>query len=313
MKTAVMALIRGDEMLPKNVVAQIEAAEQAQKQLGNPEPAAAKVKEPEQTTAPEEKTEQPDSQAQPAEQSSVQTEQNRDEDAAYWRHRFQVLQGKYNSEIAALREENQKLKDQASKPIESKAQDVASAIEGLSEQDIEDFGPELIELIKKVSGQSNREVEAVKQELNQIKEANRQDAEARFWTDLERLAPKFREINADPKFHAFLAEFDSQTGEQRQQKLIKAQQMFDAYSVAQLFNTFTKNTAASQPRSIPEEKVQPSISRSESAPNQGARSWSRAEITEFYTRAALGKYSEAERAAIEAEIFEAQRNGRVNG
>lgn len=301
-------------MLPKSVVAQIEAAEQAQKQLGNPEPAAAEAKEPEQTPAPEEKAEQPDSRAQPAEQPSVQTEQNRDEDAAYWRHRFQVLQGKYNSEISALREENQKLKEQTSKPVESKAQDVASAIEGLSEQEIEDFGPDLIELIKKVSGQSNREVEAVKQELNQIKEANRQDAEARFWTDLERLAPKFREINADPKFHAYLAEFDSQTGEQRQQKLIKAQQMFDAYSVAQLFNIFTQNTtAASQPRSIPEEKIQPSISRSESAPNQGARSWSRGEITEFYTRAALGKYSEAERAAIEAEIFEAQRNGRVNG
>jgi uncharacterized protein YfkK (UPF0435 family) len=301
-------------MLPKSVVAQIEAAEQAQKQLGNPEPAAAEAKEPEQTPAPEDKAKQPDSQAQPAEQPSVPTEQNRDEDAAYWRHRFQVLQGKYNSEIAALREENQQLKEQAPKPIESKAQDVASAIEGLSEQEIEDFGPDLIDLIKKVSGQSNREVEAVKQELNQIKEANRQDAEARFWTDLERLAPKFREINADPKFHAYLAEFDSQTGEQRQQTLVKAQKMFDAYSVAKLFNTFTQNTAAaSQPRSIPEEKIQPSISRSESAPNQGARSWSRGEITEFYTRAALGKYSEAERAAIEAEIFEAQRNGRVIG
>jgi len=301
-------------MLPKSVVAQIEAAEQAQKQLGNPEPAAAEAKEPEQTPAPEQvKVDQADAQPQPAE-PKAEPEQNRDEDAAYWRHRFQVLQGKYNAEVPALREELRQLKEQAAKQPESSPQGVAHAIEGLSEQDIEDFGPELIDLIKKVSGQSNREVEAVKQELNQIKEANRQDAEARFWTDLERLAPKFREINADPKFHAYLAEFDSQTGEQRQQTLVKAQQMFDAYSVAQLFNTFTQNTAAaSQPRSIPEEKIQPSISRSESAPNQGARSWSRGEITEFYTRAALGKYSEAERAAIEAEIFEAQRNGRVIG
>lgn len=298
-------------MLPKSVVAQIEAAEQAQKQLGNPETAAAEVKEPEQTPAPEQaQADQSDTQPQSAE-PKTEPEQNRDEDAAYWRHRFQVLQGKYNAEVPALREELRQLKEQAAKQPESSPQSVAYAIEGLSEQDIEDFGPDLIELIKKVSGR--REVEEVKQELNQIKEANRQDAEARFWTDLERLVPRFREINADPKFHAYLAEFDSQTGEQRQQTLIKAQQMFDAYSVAQLFNTFTQHTAASQPRSIPEEKVQPSIARSESAPPQGARSWSRSEITEFYTRAALGKYSEAERAAIEAEIFEAQRNGRVSG
>ena len=106
----------------------------------------------------------------------------------------------------------------------------------------------------------------------------------------------------------------------RQQLLGNAQQDLSAYRVAALFNQFTQfNPAAVQPAvkptpQVPEDQIQPGQSRAGGdvvQPSSQLRTWSSVEISAFYKDKAAGKYSQADAAALEADIFAAQKQGRI--
>lgn len=62
----------------------------------------------------------------------------------------------------------------------------------------------------------------------------------RFWRDLGRQVPNYREINDDERFHYWLSVIDSTTGKPRQDLLIEAQKRHDAETVAAMFRQFLK-------------------------------------------------------------------------
>lgn len=300
-------------MLPRSVQDQADAAKALQDQLNqqvteeteNPAPAAAP--EPEQKPAPAEPA------AQPAPEPQPETR-----DATYWRHRFDVLQGKYNAEVPALRKEIATLKDQLAAADKqqpaSAVQRAQEAMSDLTEAEIEEYGPDLVNLIKRVAGSAaapsnNGDLQEIKSELGQLREEKRQDAEARFWTDLETQVPNFRAVNADPAFHQWLAELDPLSGQPRQQLLVGAQQALDAYRVAAVFKSFAAVAPKAQKETIPDDQVQPRQARSAAPEPQQGKVWTRAEISEFYRNKA--SYPKDQAAAIEADIFAAQAQGRI--
>lgn len=304
--------------LPRSVQNQIDRAAEIQGNLGKPveteNPADA---------APEETGEQPkvEPDAQPAEKpKQVEPELADGKPASYWKHRFDVLQGKYNAEVPALRKEVTDLQKQiqeAAKPDGSAVERAQNAMADLTKDEIEEFGPELVNLIQRVAGnvakstQPDPEVQEMRDRLKAMDDERQQDIEATFWSDLETQVPDFRQVNADPAFHAWLAAFDQFTGVQRQQLLAQAQKDWKAAPVIALFNAF-KQEGKPQQRKVPDDQVSPpSAGGSGNAPAAQAKIWTRAEINTFYREKTSGRYTPDEAKKIEADIFAAQTEGRI--
>ncbi|NWO10166.1 hypothetical protein HLV40_07115 [Chromohalobacter salexigens] len=249
----------------------------------------------------------------------------KDQDALYWQHRFQVLQGKYNSEMPALRQENSELKQQSAdkdrRIAELEQQSTSADNGGVSDDQREkfkaEFGEDLVTFVERMVSQrapasqadagNNRELS---ERLERLESEKQEDAQARFWVNLEHQVPTFREVNNDPKFHEFLAQFDPQTGKQRQQSLTEAQQTLDAKGVADVFQSYL-NQAGQAPRTeVPEDQIEPRTTRATSTPQEKAI-WSRGDINQFYRDKTSGVYGAEEAERLEADIFAAQREGRV--
>lgn len=316
--------------LPRSIQAQADAANTAIAELNQPpqteNPADAA---PAQPTEPAQPSPTPAAAApqEPAQQA-VETR-----DASYWQHRFNVMKGKYDAEVPQLNtrinELTRQLQEaQRAAPAASAPQRAQEALADLSQEELDQFGPDLVALVQRIASKvaapaspaSTAELETLRSEVGQLKDERQQDATARFWADLERAVPSFREINSDQRFHAWLSELDAVTGLPRQQLLANAQQDLSAYRVAALFNQFTQfNPVAAQPAvkstpQVPEDQIQPGQSRAGGdvvQPSSQLRTWSSAEISAFYRDKAAGKYSQADAAALEADIFAAQRQGRI--
>lgn len=296
--------------LPRSVREQADAANTIQEQLNTPATPDT-IPNP----AAEPATQDPVvEQQEPAAAQSAPEPQQETRDATYWRHRFDVLQGKYNAEVPALRKEinalNEELKATDRSP-ESAAKRAHEAVAELTEAEVEEFGPDLVNLIKRVVGNvgGSEDVEGIKNDLSQLKDERQQDATARFWTDLEIQVPDFRAINADSAFHGWLAEHDPLSGKARQDLLVSAQQALDPYRVAAIFKSFAGASQKSPQPAVPDDQVHPRQTRAAAPEPQPGKIWAREEITRFYRE--KSSYPKEEAAAIEADIFAAQSQGRI--
>lgn len=314
--------------LPQSVQAQVDAAAQHfDREPENPE--ADKAKAPDSEQNPPSDTEKPDTDkpdTQPAETTKDEPKLE-SQDALYWQHRFQVLQGKYNSELPALRNENEQLKQQIAEKDrriqeqEQKAPKTDSS--GITDEQLahfkQEYGEDLVTFIErmaqpKAAPADTGNTQELQQRLDRLEAEKQEDAEARFWMNLEQAVPSYRQINSEAAFLQFLSQFDPQTGKQHQQALSQAQQALDAKGVADVFKLYL-NQAAPKPqekRTVPDEQVEPRTTKAAPTPQaQSGRLWTGADITQFYRDKTAGRYSADEAQRLEADIFAAQREGRV--
>lgn len=334
--------------LPKSVQEQVEKATQ---HFAEPENTATEA-------APEDDTRNPpEGDTSTADQEAHQTTEGRepdpeqpadtsqadkpdtDRDAFYWKHRYDVIQGKYNKEVPALHQEVRTLKGQ----LEERDQRIAQleqqegAPSGkrqdvLSDTELEEmratYGDDLVNDFERLiaartgGGQADKiarleqELDAMRHKEQAREQENLEDAKARFWATLEAGVPKWREVNADPAFHAFLAQPDEQTGEVRQTLLEAAQQRLDADGVVRIFRHFQNQAnpqPARDPARVPEDQLDPPRSRHTGPTDnvEGKRIWTGQAIREFYEDKRRGHFSRDEAARLEADIFAAQQEGRV--
>ncbi|WP_280568249.1 hypothetical protein [Chromohalobacter sp. 296-RDG] len=316
--------------LPRSVQEQADAARRHFEPAENPDDETATAPDAEQNPPRDgsQASAEPDSsQTQPAESSESQPKGEQGQDALYWQHRFNVLQGKYNSEIQALRQENSDLKntiaerDRRIAELEQQ-QPKGGADSGVSDDQLEQFkatyGEDLVDFVTRMVDQrapaqaaDSGNSQEIAQRLEQLESEKQQDAEARFWVQLEQAVPNLREINASTGFHQFLAQFDPSTGEKRQESLNKAQQNLDAKAVADIFTLYMDQAGQGARRTVPEDQVEPRTAKATEAP-QGQRQWTGQEISQFYRDKTAGRYSAEEAQRLEADIFAAQREGRVH-
>lgn len=253
-------------------------------------------------------------------------------DALYWQHRFDVLKGKYNTEVDALRKDlkaaNEKVESlnaEIEKLKQSGAGDgnVMEQLHGLSPEEIEEFGPDLVKFVQRVVQSSVKpdsevaaRLERLEQERKAEEEERREAAKADFWSSLKASHPDFSEVNDDVEFHRFLMGPHPLDGRRYQDHLTEAQHHLNSRRVIAIFDAFKDaqaNGAAPQ-KSPPEEQIEPNPARGageDDARAEDKPSFLRSEISQFYVDAGLGRYSEADRAAKEKQIFEAQRAGRI--
>lgn len=209
-----------------------------------------------------------------------------------------------------------------------------SIIAPITDDEIKEFGPDLISVIERKAQQVaaplneelvkvRAEAEALKrhnaeleQSLNGISRNQAEDAQARFQTDLVRLVPNFNALNFDNNFLSWLSQTDPLDVRRRtlQERLNEAVELGDAEATASFFNTF-KTLVAAQPTSSKPNlaaQAQPaSRAAPDNAPVRPGRQWSQADIGVFYADVSRGKYSPQEKVRIEKEIFSAQKDNRI--
>jgi hypothetical protein len=264
--------------------------------------------------------------------------------------KYKTLQGMYNNEVPKLRQHNHELEGRLAQ-LESLLAGIDSTAPApshievktgsvVTEDDIKEYG-ESIDVMRRVSQEEIQPIMAklrsIESSLNKINlevvpkvdrvHSNQaQSATQRFWDAVEAAVPNWREINVNDDFATWLFMPDPMTGNIRQDLLDDAQSKGDANRVIHIFRTWLgetgyesgtseTRTARKGQSSELENQVAPGKGRSGGQPKGEAEgsTWSRAEIAAFFKDVAKGKFKgrDEDRKKIEADIFDAQNNGRV--
>ena len=320
--------------LPKQVQAQAEEADRLEQEL-----LAAVNPTPEDTTPTEPALTEPEVnlEGEPLEEPQVtepEPEPVKAVEDETWERKYKTLQGMYNADVPRLRSEVSELKSQLETAIaklesaSTKEPEPTKSQRLVTDQDVEDFGSDLVDLIKRQAtevaqdriGRLEEENAQLREQLTGVSERQGDIARQTYFADLARLVPDYEEINVDQQFLDWLSEVDPLSGYQRQEYLTNAFNGYDVARTATLFNTFKDLTGSTQakPKQPPKElarQVAPGTSKAsaQTVTNPNEKMWSMSEIDRFYKDVARGvfKGNDAEQARIEAEIDLAVQEGRL--
>lgn len=328
--------------IPRQVEAKLKELEEIEKQL-QPESAPQEITEEpdeaqevvENAQADTEVTE-PEQEPEVAEKESTKVEEKPEkpeEDASVWKQKYKTLQGMYDKEVPRLHSEVKELKaelEKVTKSLETKKEETKAVEKLVTDEDVQNFGEDLIEVqrkvAKEVAAEYDAKLQAYESKISALEEmlgtTQSSVAETSFEARLHRLVPDFSVVNADPKWIAWLDEVDPVLRGPRRTVAEQAFQSGDAEGVAYYVNMF-KDTLAPEP--TPEEKpakkelerqIQPSRKTASTTPtSQKGKTYTSAQISQMFKKAvalsSTGRVDEANK--LEAEIDAAYMEGRVTG
>jgi hypothetical protein len=317
--------------LPKQVEAQLKEIEAIEKQLEQGQQQPTEPVEPTEPTEPVEATTPEPEPTEPVEPTPKPVEPEPQEEK--WEQKYKTLKGMYDAEVPRLHAQLKDIKAQMdslrqaaeAKPVE---QPKPAAKEKLvTDEDVQAFGADLIEVQRKVAREVAMEfradLDAMKSENEELRkmlaQTGNQVSEASFEQRLHRLVPDFDQINLDPKWVDWLNEIDPLLRAPRKSIAQEAFNRGDAEGVAHyvsLFRQTTEPAAApkSKAKSELERQIQPtrSAATAQTASPKG-RIYTDSDVRVMYQKAATlgaqGKLEEARK--LEAEIDAAYMDGRV--
>ena len=260
-----------------------------------------------------------------------------------WKQRFTKLKSSHDAtthqqrqQIEQLMEEQRTLREQlaANEVNDLKADiDLPVSLDGvLTEQEVDLLGDENLAVITKIVNhavstriagvieyQDKRQQAAEsKREQQLTAEAEQKKRVANFKRGLTRQVSDWRELDEDPGFKTWVEEADEVSGNRRIDLMINAFQAHDIGRVAEFYNAYKATMNQPDPR---DKQLLPDTGRSASpVPAAGMQQgihkgkiWAAGEISEFYRLRSLGRFKgrESDARAIEADIFAAQKEGRV--
>lgn len=312
--------------LPKQVEQQLKEIEQLEKQLQAPEPAPEPPAEPvgqtEEVKEPEPQ-QQPEAKEVPQPTASPVSEET-------WEHKYHRLQGKYDAEVPRLHAQVKELQsyvDKLRQDVETKpVQPTETKREKLvTDADVEAFGADLIEVQRKVAREVAMEFKSEIDELKarnaellkQIQQTGSQIGEITFEQRLAVLVPDFPQINADPKWVAWLDEFDPLIRAPRRSVAQQAFNTGDAEGVAhyvKLFKETLSEPTVDTRQAEVQRQVQPTRSATSQTPvSQKGKMYTTRDVEKMFQKITQlnvsQKYDEAKK--LEAEIDAAYMEGRV--
>lgn len=288
----------------------------------------------------------PDDTSDPAEATPPPAPQSSEleEELAKYKQRYNSLQGKYNSEVPRLTSELKELKAQMAELVEAakapKTPEPAQPkIGDVTEADVDAFGADLIDLIKRQSAATSREMASVYEaeikslkaenkklldKLGNVEQTQQYSSQQQVLAKLGEMVPDWEQINQDERFLDWLGEADPMSGQPRQAYLNDALEKLDPKRLAHVFNTFKQLAGLVQPQkkaANPEVQRQVAPGKSKAtpstpaAPSSDTRIWTAREIEQFYNDVRSGAFQgkEAEARSIEQQIDLAVAQGRFKG
>lgn len=302
-------------------------------------------------TEPENTPEGAEAQPEPAPESKPEAD---------WQHKYSVLQGKYDAEVPRL---NQDLREsrETVRSLEDKLRKLEMTVatiqevnspkkpveaENLITQDeIDQFGPDLIDLVNRVAkqavspyvdqkfGELQKNVKQVGESVASTQESMAKSARQKLFDRLDSAIEGWREINRDQAFVGWLAEPDELSGEARGVLLRAAFERNDADRVVKFFKGFQKEHAvdevSDQKTDAPKQESQQSLDKlvAPGQPKTGTtgaqegsgkgRIWTRKQISDFYVeknefiKAHPNRDIPKRLAQLEEDLFAAQRENRI--
>lgn len=318
--------------LPKQAQAQLEEIEQWEKEV-----AAASSPPPSPPDEIDQQGQQPVTQESPVQ--AEPTEQAKQPEDETWERRYKTLQGMFNAEVPRLKSEVKDLKSQLETSIarldlasQAQPESPSSNQRLVTDKDVEDFGGDLVDLIKRqatevAQSELSKKISKLEEENAQllrevtgVSERQGESSRRDYFVELSRLVPDYEALNVDQGFLDWLNEVDLLSGNQRQEYLNQAFNSFDPMRTANLFNAYKDLIGAPAPtrqtnKSL-ERQVAPGTSKvsSASASTGSDKVWSMGDIDRFYRDVAKGTYrgNESEQARIEADIDLAVTQGRLS-
>ena len=203
----------------------------------------------------------------------------------------------------------------------------------ITDEDVKNYGPDLIDLQKRAAREAlEPTLTALQEENRRLNQAVNQQRTQDIYERLDTGMPDWRQVNDDPRWRQWLRLRDFNSSPIRQEQLNRAMQAADAPRVLAFFKRFqdeeaaTGQTSATQP---PQPQTEPRVAaipltslaspgRLNPAPGntQAPDSkpiWTHQEIKNFYNAVRTNYFSgrDADKTRIEADIFAAQKEGRV--
>lgn len=208
----------------------------------------------------------------------------------------------------------------------------------LTDKEREEFGAEMLDVMGRRAKETispelaelRAHVALLERQITGTVQQTAQTARQAMLTQLDTALPEWRQINVQPEFKAWLALQDPLFGVSRQSGLLQAYERNDTARVLKFFESFVSELAAQDPAPHPapapaappappkpglESLAAPGRARTSAQPNAPAEKQiiTTADVNAFYDAVRKGFYNgrEAEKNALEQELFAAQREGRV--
>jgi len=321
--------------MPQAIERQAAEAEELQGKLYGGQAPVTKVTQPAPEDPPAESVESVEivEQPQPPEPAAPAA----GEDAAYWKKRFETVQGKLNAEQPKLYQTIQD-KDETIRKLLAEAQTPVTPAPAqpdalVTQSDIDAFGEDLIDAMRRTAQEEARKAYAaertalekrfgaVETRVGQVGQQVEQTAVDSFWGEVVKLVPDWLDVDATPAWVAWLDTTPEFADVTYRELATRAIQKGNASKVAKLVSTWkAETTQAPAPAAAPtpprtaasalERQVAPSSVRSNPSP-AAQKLYTRAEYEALYDVRNVQRYGDKQAAAMIAEADLAVAENRV--
>jgi cell division septation protein DedD len=324
--------------IPPSVLAASRAADELHKTTYAPPEPIAPVEE----VTPQSNEPAPVAQAEAP--PAPEPKQERKPDESSWEHRYHSMKGRFDratEENRALAESLRSMQIQLGQ-LQAEVERTRNAPAHtedeslITQEEMDAYGSDFMDVVAKRAREAvSSELREARQQINDLKAQLGNvggyvatNEKARMLSTLDSQLPRWREINEDKNFLTWLQLPDAYSGAIRHQLLKAAYEQHNAPRVLAFFNGFLAEEAVVDPANRGPAQTDTSVQkvpletlaapgRAKTAAASGAPaekpSFTTAQISRFYADVASGKYlgREAEQSRIEAQIFDAQREGRI--
>jgi TolA-binding protein len=262
-------------------------------------------------------------------------------------NRWKAAQGRVNKQAETIRDLNGRIGQletviasmNAARPIEQAQPEVIAPL--VSHEEEEEYGKDLLDVVAKKArdtlapelGEMRVTLEQLRAGMNNVGKVMTMSAKERFQGEMTQNLPDWRQQNRDPGFLQWLDEIEPYSGRVRSEMIKEAADLHDTRRVLSFFQGYRSEVAAVDPRRGQSNQGAPSnggivskVSLDQlAAPGRATSAapiatgpaqkpvYTTSQIAALYTAKAAGKYRGRENdfAAFEADLFQAQHEGRV--
>jgi hypothetical protein len=258
-----------------------------------------------------------------------------------WEHKYKSVHGRFLRSQEQIRDMADQIQNLQNVIATIQAAPSASEVPSfkterlITEDEARDYGEDFLKVVGKkakeelgpIIKQYEAQIADLKRQMSGVSSVVQQDTQKKLIDSLDNQQPQWRDLNTNEEFLDWLRLPDPFSGAIRHDMLKAAYAQGNASRVLAFFNGFLAEEAATSPdRGEPvtgtrvpkvplETLAAPGRAKSAASTSGPAEKpiFTRAQIASFYADVAAGRYrsKDAEKNKLEAQIFEATREGRI--
>jgi len=235
-----------------------------------------------------------------------------------WKHKYDVINGKYTTEVPRLAERVRFLEGMLAGMGEVKPT-AASADSSIDDESVSNLKTEYPDIYSGVVSLVRSELASVTQNMDtrfkDVETSSTRTSQGQFHALLDTRVPGWREINDDPQFMNWLQGKEKYSPYSRHELLLAAYDKLDLETVSEFFTDYA--AATGKKLGYKQKLTAPSSSPRASTPKHdpNKKMYTQKEIQDFYKNVATGriKLDPAKQKEMEDEYMSALQEGRVSG